>query len=91
MATTKHFRAMLETEDGSTFTFIVIPFDVKQAFGRARPPVKATINGFAYRSTLAPYGGCIICPSAKRCAMARKSKRAIGSTSRCNSTQSRAS
>jgi hypothetical protein len=57
MATTKRFRAMLETEDGNTFTFIVIPFDVKQAFGRARPPVKATINGFTYRSTPAPYGG----------------------------------
>jgi len=57
MATPKRFRAMLETEDGNTFTFIVIPFDVKQAFGRARPPVKVTINGFAYRSTLAPYGG----------------------------------
>jgi len=48
---------MLEVEDESTFTFIAIPFGVKQVFGRARPPVKVTINGFAYRSTLAPYGG----------------------------------
>ena len=57
MAVIKRFRAMLETEDESTFTFIVIPFDVKEVFGRARPPMKVTINGFAYRSTLAPYGG----------------------------------
>jgi hypothetical protein len=56
MAAIKRFRAMLETEEGSTFTFIVIPFDVKQTFGRARPPVKVTINGYEYRSTLAPYG-----------------------------------
>lgn len=57
MATIKRFRATLDTENESTFTFIVIPFDVKQVFGCARPPMKVTINGFAYRSTLAPYGG----------------------------------
>ena len=57
MSATKRFRAILETDDGSAFTYIVIPFDVKQAFGHGRPPVRVTINGYPYRSTLAPYGG----------------------------------
>ncbi len=65
MAAMKRFRAILETEEGSSFTFIVVPFNVKQVFGRARPPVKATINGYAYRSTLAPYSGVPYLPVSK--------------------------
>ena len=57
MAITKRFRAILETEDDSAFTYIVIPFDVKQVFGRGRPPVRVTLKGYEYRTTLAPYGG----------------------------------
>lgn len=39
-------------------TGIEIPFDVEQAFGtRGRVPVQGTINGFPFRSSLAPYGG----------------------------------
>ena len=49
------FQATLQTEDDSTF--VVIPFDVKAVFGAGRPPVRATINGYEFRSTLAPYGG----------------------------------
>jgi Bacteriocin-protection, YdeI or OmpD-Associated/Domain of unknown function (DUF1905) len=41
--------------EGST-TFIEIPVDVRAVFGRARPPVTVTINGYTYRSTVAVYG-----------------------------------
>jgi hypothetical protein len=39
------------------WTFIPIPFDVKEAFGtKARLPVKGTINGFPFRNSLMPEG-----------------------------------
>ena len=57
MAIHKRFRALLETEAGSTFTYVKVPFDVKAVFGKGRPPVRVTLNGYQYRSTLAPYGG----------------------------------
>jgi len=49
------FQATLQTEDDSNF--VVIPFDARAVFGSARPPVRVTINGYEFRSTLAPYGG----------------------------------
>jgi hypothetical protein len=54
--TAKTFRAKLGTE-GAGSLFFEVPFDVKAAFGKARPPIKVTINGFTYRSTPAVYGG----------------------------------
>src|SRR5258708_106960 len=51
----KKFRAVLETEGGGHF--VAVPFDVKKEFGRARPPVKASVNGHGYRTTIAVYGG----------------------------------
>jgi hypothetical protein len=56
MMVSKKFRATLQTDDESAFTYIVIPFNAQVVFGRARPPVRVTLNGYAYRSTLAPYG-----------------------------------
>jgi hypothetical protein len=56
MAITKRFQAVLETDDGST-AFVEIPFDVKAVFGKARPPVRVTLNDYAFQSTLTPYGG----------------------------------
>jgi hypothetical protein len=56
MTVSKKFRATLQTDDESAFTYIVIPFKAQDVFGRGRPPVRVTVNGFAYRSTLAPYG-----------------------------------
>lgn len=56
MPTLKRFRGVLETDDESAFTYLVIPFDAKAVFGTGRPPVRVTLNGYAYRSTLAPYG-----------------------------------
>lgn len=37
--------------------FVKLPFDVKKEFGRARSPVKVSINGYSFRSTIAVYGG----------------------------------
>ncbi|HXX19286.1 MAG TPA: YdeI/OmpD-associated family protein [Candidatus Acidoferrum sp.] len=55
----KTFKAVLE--DG----FVGLPFDVKKEFGKARPPVKISINGFSYRSTVSVYGGKYMVPVRK--------------------------
>ena len=36
---------------------IPVPFDPKDTFGRVRAPVKVTLNGYTYRSTIAAMGG----------------------------------
>jgi hypothetical protein len=56
MTVSKKFRATLQTDDESAFAYIVIPFNAQVVFGRGRPAVRVTVNGYAYRSTLAPYG-----------------------------------
>ena len=51
------FETVLQRPDGeATTTFIEIPIDVRSVFGRARPPVTVSINGYTYRSTVAVYG-----------------------------------
>lgn len=45
--------------------FIRLPFDVREEFGRARPPVKVSINGHTYRSTVSVYGGRYFIPVRK--------------------------
>jgi hypothetical protein len=37
--------------------FIPVPFDPKPVFGKVRAPVKVTLNGYTYRSTIAAMGG----------------------------------
>jgi hypothetical protein len=56
---TKRFRVLLEKDPaGSVATGINVPFDVLKVFGsRARVPVRGTINGFAYRSSIFPMRG----------------------------------
>lgn len=57
MATKKRFRVLLEKDATSEVTGIVIPFDVEKTFGtRARVPVRGTINGFEFRSSIFPMG-----------------------------------
>ena len=52
------FKVKLEGMDGSSVAGLVPPFDVVETFGtRARVPVRGTINGFPFRSSLAPMGG----------------------------------
>jgi hypothetical protein len=51
----QRFSAILDTDDGSS-AYVKVPFDVKAVFGAARPPVRATLNGYEFQSTLTPYG-----------------------------------
>lgn len=41
--------------DGAT-CFIPVPFDPRSVFGKVRAPVKVTLAGFTYRSTIASMG-----------------------------------
>ena len=52
----KRFTAELERV-GTTATSFRIPFDLKDAFGKARPPVKVTIRGHTWRTTPGVYDG----------------------------------
>ena len=36
--------------------YIPVPFDPKPVFGKVRAPVTVTVNGYTYRSTIAPMG-----------------------------------
>jgi hypothetical protein len=42
--------------------YIPVPFDPKAAFGKIRAPVRVTLNGFSYRSTIAAMGGITCIP-----------------------------
>jgi hypothetical protein len=42
--------------DGS-MCYIPVPFDPRSVFGKVRAPVKVTLNGYTYRSTIAAMGG----------------------------------
>ncbi len=53
------FRVKLEGQEGSSVAWMNAPFDVPRTFGtKARVPVRGTINGFPFRSSLMPMGGC---------------------------------
>jgi len=55
MATkTKTFKATIYRE--GSVCFIPVPFDPRPVFGKVRAPVKVTLNGFTYRSTIASMG-----------------------------------
>jgi hypothetical protein len=56
------FRATVELH-GKTATGIQVPPDVVEALGSGkRPAVVVTINGYSYRSTVAPMGGVFMLP-----------------------------
>ena len=53
------FKVELKNVPGSEVAALSAPFDVEKTFGtRARVPVRGTINGFPFRSSLMPMGGC---------------------------------
>jgi Bacteriocin-protection, YdeI or OmpD-Associated/Domain of unknown function (DUF1905) len=52
----KGFTVTLERV-GKTATMFRVPFDLKGAFGRARPPVAVTIRGHTLRTTPGVYDG----------------------------------
>ena len=52
----KRFTVELERVQRAA-TMFRVPFDLEEAFGRARPPVKVTIRGHTWRTTPGVYGG----------------------------------
>jgi hypothetical protein len=59
----KSFRVLVEREEGSEVCGINVPFDVEKTFGtRGRVPVRGTLNGAPFRSSLFPMGGCHFMP-----------------------------
>jgi bifunctional DNA-binding transcriptional regulator/antitoxin component of YhaV-PrlF toxin-antitoxin module len=52
----ERFKAILGGEEGEAPT-VELPFDAKERFGKVRAPVRGTVNGTAYRTTIAVYGG----------------------------------
>ena len=49
------FKAPLVVEGPASF--IELPCDPREVFGKLRAPVKVTLNGYSYRSTIAAMGG----------------------------------
>jgi hypothetical protein len=45
--------------------FIPVPFDPKLVFGKVRAPVKVTLNGYTFRSTITAMGGVTRIPLRK--------------------------
>ncbi|MBO0722996.1 MAG: DUF1905 domain-containing protein [Blastocatellia bacterium] len=45
--------------------YVPVPFDPKAVFGMVRAPVKVTLNGYTYRSTIASMGGIVFIPLRK--------------------------
>lgn len=42
--------------------FVPVPFDPKAVFGKVRAPVRVSLNGYTYRSTIASMGGTVGIP-----------------------------
>jgi bacteriocin resistance YdeI/OmpD-like protein/uncharacterized protein DUF1905 len=55
VAASKTFTTTI-VRDGS-MCFIPLTFDPREVFGKVRAPVKVTVNGYTYRSTIAAMGG----------------------------------
>ena len=54
----KRFRAVVERREGGEVCSINIPFDVEKTFGaRGRVPVRGTLNGAPFRSSVFRMGG----------------------------------
>ena len=57
------FKVKLEGKEAGVVAAITPPVDVVEFFGtRARVPIRGTINGFPFRSSLMPMGGCHMMP-----------------------------
>ena len=55
MASRKTFKATIVRNEG--MCYIPLTFDPKAVFGEIRAPVKVTLNGYTFRSTIAAMGG----------------------------------
>lgn len=55
----KEFDAVITLAEGHTnASFVKIPYDVKEAYGKGRVKVKATFDGVEYRGSIVNMGGC---------------------------------
>jgi hypothetical protein len=52
----ERFMAVLGGAEGER-PVVEVPFDVRQRFGKARAPVRGTVDGTEFRTTVAVYGG----------------------------------
>jgi len=53
----QRFTATLQQARGEGGRWLKMPFDAREVFGQARPPVRGTINGTPMRARLSAYGG----------------------------------
>jgi len=59
----RRFKVKIEGREAGVVAAITPPIDVPGVFGtRARVPVRGSINGFPFRSSLLPMGGCHMMP-----------------------------
>src|ERR1700691_859355 len=57
------FTAKIDGKEAGVVAAITPPVDVPEYFGtRARVPIRGTINGYPFRSSLMPMGGCHMMP-----------------------------
>jgi len=57
------FTAKIDGKEAGVVSAITPPVDVPEYFGtRARVPIRGTINGYPFRSSLMPMGGCHMMP-----------------------------
>lgn len=57
------FKTVLTKDDSLNATGIEVPAEVIEALGKGKkPPVKVTVNGFTYQSTVAVMGGAFMLP-----------------------------
>jgi hypothetical protein len=59
----ERFEATIATEGSGTF--IEVPLDVPAVFGRVRAPVRVTVGGHTWRSTVMRYGDRYVLPLAR--------------------------
>jgi hypothetical protein len=55
--TSKKFETTIKQDDATAGCFIEVPFDPKAELGKVRAPVKVTVNGYTFRSTIFFMGG----------------------------------
>jgi len=60
----REFEVTLRGDDSGKMdiAFIELPFDTREVWGKARVPVKVTVNGYTWRSTVANMHGCQYVP-----------------------------
>ena len=57
------FQARIDGKEAGVVAAITPPVNVIEHFGtRGRVPIRGTLNGFAFRSSLMPMGGCHMMP-----------------------------